>query len=66
MKLYAMKAGGVTKAVVDLDEIRCVLAGTENIEIKFKGDQPFLSFDATSEEIEEIMNALSEHTINSE
>ena len=60
-KLYAMKAGGVTKAVVALDEIQCVLAGTELIEIKFKGGQPFLSVDATSKEIEEIMNALSEH-----
>ena len=61
MKLYAMKAEGVTKAVVALDEIQGVLARTSVIEIKFKGDKPSLNVDATPQEIEEIMNALSEH-----
>ena len=56
-----MKAEGVTKAVVALDEIQCVLAGTNTIEIRFKGDKPSLSVAANPQEIEEIMGALSEH-----
>lgn len=65
MNSYTIKSKGITKAIVDLDEVLSVHAvpeaGRPFIEIQFKGDKRPLHVDVDPDEMTYIMNDLNEH-----